>query len=62
VDPSRAFLSTKPTPQGEIRVLERPGLWNGSMSHWWTVFLEIPLDTFLPAKTIYDLGHPWRIG
>jgi hypothetical protein len=61
VDESRAFLSTKPTPQGEIRVLERPGLWNGSMSHWWTVFLEIPLDTFLPAKTIYDLAHPWRV-
>jgi hypothetical protein len=61
VDESRAFLSTKPTPQGAIRVLERPGLWNGSMSLWWTVFLEIPLDTFLPAKTIYDLAHPWRI-
>jgi hypothetical protein len=62
VDASRAFLSTKPTPGGEIRVLERPGLWNGSMSGWWTVFLEIPLDTFLPAKTIYDLAHPWRLG
>lgn len=62
VDASRAFLSTKPAPGGEIRVLERPGLWNGSMSGWWTVFLEIPLDTFLPAKTIYDLAHPWRLG
>jgi len=62
VDPSRAFLSTKPSPAGEIRVLERPGLWNGSMSGWWTVFLEIPLDTFLPAKTIHDLAHPWRLG
>jgi hypothetical protein len=62
VDNSRAFLSTKPSPQGEIRVLERPGLWNGSMSYWWTVFLEIPLDTFLPAKTIHDLAHPWRLG
>lgn len=62
VDASRAFLSTKPSPQGEIRVLERPGLWNGSMSLWWTVFLEIPLETFLPAKTIHDLAHPWRVG
>jgi hypothetical protein len=62
VDGSRAFLSTKPSPQGEIRVLERPGLWNGSMSLWWTVFLEIPLETFLPAKTIHDLAHPWRVG
>lgn len=62
VDPSRAFLSTKPSPAGDLRVLERPGLWNGSMSFWWTVFLEIPLDTFLPAKTIHDLAHPWRTG
>jgi len=62
VDPSRAFLSKKPSPTGNIRVLERPGLWNGSMSFWWTIFLEIPLDTFLPAKTVHDLAHPWRIG
>ena len=62
VDPSRAFLSTKPTASGEVRVLERPGLWNGSMSGWWTVFLEIPPDTFLPAKTVHDLAHPWRVG
>jgi len=62
VDPTRAFLSSKPTPTGEVRVLERPGLWNGSMSLWWTLFLEIPLDTFLPAKTVHDLAHSWRTG
>lgn len=62
VDSTRAFLSSKPSPTGNLRVLERPGLWNGSMSFWWTVFLEIPLDTFLPAKTIHDLAHPWRTG
>jgi hypothetical protein len=62
VDPSRSFLSSKPVPGGVVRVLERPGLWNGSMSGWWTVFLELPLDTFLPAKTIHDLAHPWRVG
>lgn len=62
VDNSRAFLSTKPSLKGTLRVLERPGLWNGSMSFWWTIFLEIPLDTFLPAKTIHDLAHPWRTG
>ena len=61
VDPSRAFLSKKPSSTGELRVLERPGLWNGSMAHWWTVFVEIPAGTFLPAKTIYDLAHPWRL-
>lgn len=61
VDPSRAFLSKKPSPNGDLTVLERPGLWNGAMSYWWTVFVEIPVDTFLPAKTIYDLAHPWRL-
>ncbi len=61
VDPSRAFLSKKPSPRGDLRVLERPGLWNGAMAKWWTVFVETPADTFLPAKTIYDLAHPWRL-
>ncbi|MCB9497826.1 MAG: DUF4301 family protein [Fibrobacteria bacterium] len=61
VDSSRAFLSVKPSPSGDLRVFERPGLWNGSMSLWWTLFLEIPLATFLPAKTIHDLAHPWRV-
>lgn len=61
VDPSRAFLSVKPSPKGDLRVLERPGLWNGSMANWWTVFVEMPAELFLPAKTIYDLAHPWRL-
>jgi hypothetical protein len=61
VDPSRAFLSSKPSASGDLKVLERPGLWNGSMARWWTVFVETPADTFLPAKTIYDLAHPWRL-
>lgn len=61
VDPSRAFLSKKPSAAGELRVLERPGLWNGSMAFWWTVFVEMPAELFLPAKTIYDLAHPWRL-
>lgn len=61
VDPSRAFLSVKPSPKGDLRVLERPGLWNGSMANWWTIFAEMPAELFLPAKTIYDLAHPWRL-
>lgn len=61
VDQSRVFLSEKPTPQGMVRALEHPGLWNGSMSKWWTIFLELPPETFLPAKTIHDLAHPWRL-
>jgi len=60
-DPSRAFLACKPGPKGgTLTVLEHPGLWNGSMGKWLTVFVEIPPDTFLPAKTVFDLAHPWR--
>ncbi len=60
-DASRAFVSHKPDAlNGPIRVLEHPGLWNGSMGDWLTLFVEIPPETFLPAKTIYDLAHPWR--
>jgi hypothetical protein len=60
-DPTRAFVSEKPDGNGEsLRVLEHPGLWNGSMGGWLTVFVEIPPETFLPAKTIFDLSHPWR--
>jgi Domain of unknown function (DUF4301) len=60
-DASRAFISNKPDAlNGPIRVLEHPGLWNGTMGDWLTLFVEIPPETFLPAKTIYDLAHPWR--
>jgi len=60
-DASRAFVSEKPDgSSGSLRVLEHPGLWNGSMGGWLTVFVEIPPETFLPAKTVFDLSHPWR--
>lgn len=60
-DPNRAFLSSKPDPQGgNLTVLEHPGLWNGSMGDWLTIFVETPPETFLPAKTVFDLAHPWR--
>ena len=41
-----------------IRVLERPGLWNGAMAHWNTLFVEVPLETFTPVKTVLDLLRP----
>ncbi len=41
-----------------VKVLERPGLWNGSMWYWNTVFLEIPAHTFNPVKTVLDLARP----
>jgi hypothetical protein len=39
----------------ELKALELPGLWNGSMANWNTVFIEVPLTTFNPVKTVFDL-------
>jgi len=38
-----------------LLALERPGLWNGAMAFWKTVFVEVPLETFNPVKTVVDL-------
>lgn len=55
VDNKTAFI-TKKTVQGQaIKALELPGLWNGSMAKWNTVFVEVPLITFNPVKTVNDL-------
>jgi len=48
-------IATKPHENGEIKALELPGLWNGSMAFWNTVFVEVPLETFNPVKAIDDL-------
>lgn len=58
VDPQTVFLSLKSWQGREIRALERPGLWNGAMAGWITFFVEMPLETFHPAKTVYDLLKP----
>ncbi len=58
VDASRWFLSKKSYRGEEIAVLERPGLWNGAMAHWLTVFVEIPQESFTPVKTLADLLRP----
>ena len=42
----------------DVLALERPGLWNGSMAGWNTVFVEVPLETFTPVKTVLDLLRP----
>ena len=55
----RAVFVTKKTHDGRgLRALERPGLWNGAMAHWETVFVEVPKETFAPVKTILDLLRP----
>ena len=55
VDPETGFISVKSKDGVDIKALELPGLWNGSMSNWNTVFIEVPIDTFNPVKTVNDL-------
>ncbi|MBR1545402.1 MAG: DUF4301 family protein [Prevotella sp.] len=55
VDPTTGFISQKSKSGKELQALELPGLWNGAMSDWNTVFVEVPLGTFNPVKTVNDL-------
>ncbi|MCM1109094.1 MAG: DUF4301 family protein [Clostridium sp.] len=55
VDPNTGFISYKSKSGKELKALELPGLWNGAMSDWNTVFVEVPLSTFNPVKTVNDL-------
>jgi hypothetical protein len=55
VDKATGFISSKSKDGKELKALELPGLWNGAMSDWSTVFVEVPLSTFNPVKTVNDL-------
>lgn len=55
VDPATGFISSKSSKGVEFLALELPGLWNGAMSRWNTVFVEVPAETFNPVKTVNDL-------
>ena len=55
VDRSTGFISSKSKNGKELKALELPGLWNGAMSDWNTIFVEVPLETFNPVKTVNDL-------
>ncbi|WP_304241157.1 DUF4301 family protein [Phocaeicola plebeius] len=55
VDKATGFISYKSKNGKDLKALELPGLWNGSMSDWNTVFVEVPLSTFNPVKTVNDL-------
>ncbi len=55
VDKATGFISHKSKNGQELKALELPGLWNGAMSDWNTVFVEVPLSTFNPVKTVNDL-------
>jgi len=58
VDPETGFISEKSLDGRDLRALELPGLWNGAMSRWNTVFVEVPASTFNPVKTVNDLLRP----
>lgn len=55
VDKNTGFISFKSKDGKELKALELPGLWNGAMSNWNTVFVEVPIETFNPVKTVNDL-------
>lgn len=55
VDPNTGFISMKSKNGRDLKALELPGLWNGAMAKWITLFVEVPIITFNPVKTIRDL-------
>ncbi len=58
VDPNAVFISNKSLNGMDLKALELPGLWNGAMSDWITLFVEVPKITFNPVKTVNDLLRP----
>ena len=58
VDPQTGFISQKSKDGKELLALELPGLWNGAMAKWNTIFVEVPVSTFNPVKTVNDLLRP----
>lgn len=57
-DPETGFISVKSKDGKELKAQELPGLWNGAMSDWITLFVEVPVETFNPVKTVNDLLRP----
>lgn len=55
VDENTGFISDKSYEGATLKAMELPGLWNGAMAHWITLFVEVPLATFNPVKTVFDL-------
>jgi hypothetical protein len=58
IDPATVFIAEKSHEGRPLKALERPGLWNGAMAGWNTVFVEVPDATFAPVKTVLDLLRP----
>lgn len=57
-DPKTGFISLKSKDGRDLKAQELPGLWNGAMSDWNTIFVEVPIETFNPVKTVNDLLRP----
>jgi hypothetical protein len=57
-DDEAVFVSKKSKDGQPLLALELPGLWNGGMAYWHTVFVEVPVQTFNPVKTLSDLLKP----
>ena len=62
VDQNTGFISEKSKSGHVLKALELPGLWNGAMSDWNTIFVEVPIETFNPVKTVNDLLRPAHQG
>lgn len=62
VDSTTGFISSKSLNGRNLKALELPGLWNGAMSDWLTAFVEVPIETFNPVKTVNDLLRPSHQG
>ena len=62
VDPDTGYVSQKSMNGQNLKAMELPGLWNGAMSDWNTMFVEVPLTTFNPVKTVFDLLKPEHQG
>jgi hypothetical protein len=58
VDTDAYFITAKSKDGKTVKALELPGLWNGSMAYWNTIFVEVPVETFNPVKTVNDLLRP----
>jgi len=57
VDHNTGFISEKSLGGKSLKALELPGLWNGSMAGWLTLFVDVPVETFTPVKTVFDLAR-----
>ena len=57
-DPATGCISSKSGGGRELRAQELPGLWNGAMARWNTIFVDVPITTFSPVKVVQDLLRP----